>query len=164
MKFIDEQGKINGKVSIVDIFVILLLIACVAAVGIKLQKAQSIRGGDCMIEYSLRIENIRDLSVNAINQNYKDIEDAETGYALGEIVNVETSPARVLVQTNDGMFKMEEYDNRYDVVVTLQTSGTETDDGFYASSGRQICVGETIGALNGYVQLFGEVVSVKTLK
>ena len=59
---------------------------------------------------------------------------------------------------------MEEYDNRYDVVVTLQTNGTETDDGFYASSGKQICVGETIGTLNGYVQLFGEVVSVKTLK
>ena len=160
MKFIDEKGKIFGKVSIVDLFVILLLIACFAAVGLKLHTAQTVRGGDRVIEYSVIVENIRDVSINAINQKYDDIIDAETKYDIGEIIDVQTSPARVLVQTNDGDFQMTEYDNRYDAVVTLRTNGTETDDGYYASSGRQIVVGDSLGVNNGYVQFFGEVISV----
>lgn len=160
MKFIDENGRIGAKVSIVDLFVVLLLIACVAAVGLKLKTAQSVRGGDRVIEYTVRVENIREQSVNAINQKCDGIIDAETKYDIGEITDVQTTPARVLVQTNDGDFKMTEYDNRYDAVITLRTNGTETEDGYYASSGRQIVVGDSLGVNNGYVQFFSEVVSV----
>lgn len=160
MKFIDENGKIGGKISIVDLFVILLLIACVAAVGLKMRTAKSIRGGDRTIEYSVRIENIRQCSVDAIKQKSDGVIDAESKYELGEIIDVKTEPARVLVQTNDGNYKLSEYDNRYDAVVTLKTEGTETDDGYYASSGRQISVGDSIGINNGFVQFFGEVISV----
>lgn len=160
MKIIDENGRINGKFSIVDLAVILLLLACIAAVGLKMRTSQTVRGGDRVIEYAVRIENIRDMSVNAMNQNREGVIDAETKYALGDIIDVDTAPARVLVQTNDGDFQFAEYDNRYDAVITLRTEGTETDDGYYAASGKQLAVGDTIGVNNGYVQFFGEVISV----
>lgn len=163
MRIIDDKGRIGGRISIVDLFVILLLIACAAAVGLKLHKAQTVRGGDCTIEYSIRIENIRDMSVNAIKQNFEGVIDAETKHELGEIVDIQTTPARVLVQTNDGDFKLAEYDNRYDAVITFRTSGSETEDGYYASTGRQLMAGETLGVRNGYAQFFGEVISVKTV-
>lgn len=163
MKLIDDKGKICGKISIVDLFAVVLMLACVAAVGLKLHKAQTIHGGDCTIEYSIRIENIRDMSVNAIKQELKDVTDAETGYKLGDITDVQAKPAMVLVQTNDGNFSLKEYENRYDAVITFRTDGSETDDGYYASSGRQLVVGDTIGVINGYAQFFGEVISVKTL-
>lgn len=159
MKFMDDKGRIGGKFSIVDLFVILLLLACVAAVGLKLKTAQNVRGGDRVITYTIRVENIRNTSVEAIKAEAK-VTDAETKKELGEIVNVETSPARVLVQTFDGGFSYAQYDNRNDAIVTVKSTGTETDDGYYTSSGRQIMAGEVIGVTNGYSQFFGEIVTV----
>ncbi len=161
MKFIDNRGKIMGKVSIVDLMAILLVIACVVAVGTKLGKKQEITGGNAEITYTVRIQNIRDMSVNAIKQNFKDVIDAENKKIVGDITDIETSLARVLVQTDDGEYKFEEYSNRYDALITLKSKGTETNDGYYTSSGRQIMVGDTMGFNNGYAQFFAEVVSVK---
>lgn len=161
MKLIDNKGRLFGKISIVDIVAVVLLIACIAAVGLKMKTSQEIRGGVRTLEYSVRVENIRDMSVNAIRQNSKDVIDAETKRALGEIIDVTTEKARVLVQTDDGNYTFAEYDNRYDAVVTLRVYGTETDDGYYAASGRQLSVGDTIGVNNGFSQFFGEIISVE---
>lgn len=162
MKFADNSGRIMGKFSIVDLFAVVLVVACILAVGTKLQKKQEISGGDTLITYTVRIENIRDMSVNAIKQNFKGIIDAENKKEVGDITDIRTSPARVLVQTNDGEYKLEEYNNRYDALITLLVSGNETNDGYYTASGRQIIVGESIGFNNGYAQFFAEVVSVET--
>ena len=161
MKFTDNRGKIMGKVSIVDLAAILLVIACVVAVGIKLGKKQEVTGGNIDITYTVRIQNIRDMSVNAIKQNFKGIIDAENKKTIGDISDIHTFPARVLVQTENGEYKLTEYDNRYDALITLVSKGTETNDGYFTDSGRQIMVGDTIGFNNGYAQFFAEVISVK---
>ncbi len=160
MKFLDEKGRLFGKLSIVDLFVILLVLACIGAVGLKLRASKTVSGGDRTITYAVRIENIRDVSVEAINSKKDGLIDIEKKKELGSIESVEATPARVLVQTNDGKFKFAEYDNRYDAVITIKTSGTETEDGYYASSGRQISVGESIGINSGAAQFFAEVISV----
>ena len=160
MRFLDDKGRLGGKLSIVDLFVIVLIIACVAAVGLKLKASQEIVGGDRVITYGIRVENIREMSVNAINSNHEAVIDAENKKELGDIVEVKTQPARVLVQTNDGNFSFAEYDNRYDAVITVKAEGTETDDGYFTASGRQVAVGEVIGVTNGYSQFFGEIISV----
>lgn len=161
MKFIDEKGKLFSTVSIVDLCAVVLVIACIAAVGVKLGKKQEISGGNAEIVYKVRIENIRDMSVNAIKQNFKDVKDAESKKIVGDITDIETKNARVLVQTNDGEFKIEEYTNRFDAIISLKATGTETDDGYFTSSGRQIMVGDSMGFNNGYAQFFAEVISVE---
>ena len=161
MKFIDEKGRIGGKFSIVDLFVILLVIACIGAVGLKLKKAESVSGGDRTIVYKVLIENIRDVSVDAINSNLENITDAESKKVIGSISDIEVKPARVITQKNDGDFVMTEYDNRNDVTLTVKVAGTETDDAYYTSSGRQIMVGEIMNINNGYSQSYGEIISVE---
>ena len=160
MKFIDEKGRLGGKFSIVDLFVILLVLACVGAVGLKMKKAESVTGGDRTIVYEVLIQNIRDASVNAINSNFENITDAESKKNIGNIVNVDVKQAKVITQKNDGAFVMAEYDNRSDVILTMETSGTETDDAYFTSSGRQIMTGEVININNGYSQSYGEIISV----
>lgn len=161
MKFIDEKGRLGGKFSIVDLFVIVLVIACIGAVGLKLKKAESLSGGDRTIVYKVLVENIRDFSVDAINSNFEGITDAESKKAIGDIVDVEVKPARVLVQMNDGSYTMTKDDNRNDVVLTIKAQGTETDDAYFTSSGRQIMAGEIMNINNGYCQSYGEIISVK---
>lgn len=160
MKFIDEKGRLGGKFSIVDLFVILLVVACVSAVGLKMKKAESVTGGDRTIVYEVLIQNIRDASVNAINSNFENITDAESKKNIGNIVDVTVKPAKVITQKDDGTFVMIEYDNRRDVILTLETSGTETDDAYFTASGRQIMTGDIMNINNGYSQSYGEVISV----
>lgn len=164
MKFIDKKGRIFGKVNIVDIIVILLLIFAVVAVGIKFKKVQTTQGGDKTIEYTVRVERLRQISIDEIEREYKNIQDAETKKAIGNIVSVEKTSARELVRLENGEYTFTQYDDKYDLTITLQTKGSETDQGFYADSGKIITVGDTIGISNGYVQTFGEILSVEVIK
>lgn len=161
MKIIDKKGRIGGKFSIVDLFVILLVAACVAAVGLKMKKADSVSGGNKTVVYEVLIENVREASVNAIKSNLTGVTDAESKKEIGDIADVAVKSARVLVQTNDGNFKIAEYENRYDVTLTIESKGTETNDAYYTSSGKQISAGEMLNINNGYSQSYGEVISVK---
>ncbi len=123
MKFIDKKGRIFGKINIVDIIVILLLIFAVVAVGIKFKKVQTTQGGDKTIEYTVRVERLRQISIDEIEREYKNIQDAETKKAIGNIVSVEKTSARELVRLENGEYTFTQYDDKYDLIITLQTKG-----------------------------------------
>lgn len=160
MKFLDEKGRIGSKVSIVDIFAIVLLIACVAAIGLKMKAADKVVGGERTIIFEVQAQELRNVSVDAI-KNSKKAEDFENKKELGEIIAVTEKPAEVQIQLDDGKYDFVTYDNRYDVTVTIQAEGSETEDGYYTLSGRQICPGEKIGISTEYSQFTAEVTSVQ---
>ncbi|MBS7297590.1 MAG: DUF4330 domain-containing protein [Eubacteriales bacterium] len=160
MKIFDDKGRIGGKLSVVDLFVVALVIACIAAIGVKLGKKETVIGGDKVLVYNVQIENIREMSVEAIKKNLENITEATTKKEIGDIVGIDIKPARVLVKKSNGEFQFVEYDNRYDVVLTMKSKVSETDDAYYTGSGKQITVGETISINNGYSQAFGQVISM----
>ncbi len=164
MKLIDKKGRLFEKISIVDIAVILLLIFAVVAVGVKLRQVQTTQGGDKTIEYSIIVERLRQPSVDAIEAEYTGILDAETKKELGEIVFVEKAPARELVKLENGEYTYAEYDDKFDLTITLRTKGSETPQGFYTASGKLLMVGDTLGISNGYAQTFGEILSVEVVE
>lgn len=163
MKFMDKNGKIFSKVSIVDLFALLLVVACIAAVGLKVRTVKTVKGGDVAVEYVVRVENVRDFSVEAMKKSIgaDGVIDIESKYEMGKVTGVKEQPARVLVQTNDGEFVLAEYDDRYDVYVTLEAQGSETEDGYYTHSGRQLSPGATVGIKTKYSQFYAEVTEVR---
>lgn len=161
MKLIDKKGRLFEKVNIVDIFVILLLVFAMVAVVLKFQQAKTTQGGDKIIEYSVVVEKLRQVSVDALQADYEGIVDAESKKELGEITSIEVTPAHELTRLADGTYTFSDYDDKFDVVITLRTKGTETAQGFYAASGKQLMVGDTLGISNEYAQTFGEVLSVE---
>ena len=160
MKFIDEKGRIFGKISIFDLTLVLLIVFAVFAIGIKKEATSQTSGSDKTITYDVTIKNIRGVSVDAIYQNLESFTDSETGKALGEALNVKKENAKVKVHLEDGQFGFSEYENKFDVVVTLKTAGTETSDAYFTSSGKQIITGDTIKLQNGFVRFEGEVTKV----
>ncbi len=163
MKLFDQKGRLFGKINIVDLLVILMLIFAVVAVGVKFKQVKTTNGGDITIEYTISVEKLRQISVDAIEKEYKNIQDAENKKAVGEIVSVEKSFARELVQLDSGEYKFTEYEDKYDLVITLRTKGSETNEGYHTSSGKTLTVGDTLGISNGHVQTFGEILSVKVV-
>lgn len=164
MKIIDKKGRLFEKINVVDIAVILLLIFAIAAVGIKFRQVKTTQGGDKTIEYTMVVERLRQPSVDAIESEYTGIQDAETKKDLGEIISIRKAPARELVKLASGEYTFAEYDDKYDLTITLRTKGSETPQGFYSASGKLLMVGDTLGISNGHAQTFGEVLSVEVIE
>lgn len=161
MKLIDKNGKIFGKINLVDLGIVLLLVLAVAAVGFKIMKERLIERETAVIQYTLYVEGVRQQSVDAINMVYDDITDAENDDPLGKIIDVRQEPAAKIVQKADGEYTKAYYPDKFDLYVTLETKGVVSKDGYFADSGKKILYGDTIGINNGYSQMFGVVEDIK---
>lgn len=161
MKIIDSKGKFFGKISIVDLFAVILVLACIFFVGLKFKTDSSIHSGNRKIVYTVRIENVRDVTCDAIKNITEEIVDTETKYSIGKIVNVNVSDYKGLIQTNDGEWSIETFPDKYTVDLTIEVLGTETEIGYFAESGKQIIVGDMIGIKSELIETSGEVTSLE---
>jgi hypothetical protein len=85
---IDEKGRLFGKISIVDILVVLVMIGLIAGVYFKffvIDKDHNAANYDT-IEYKLLIRAVRQQSVDAMEVG-ADIYDVKTDSYMGKIGN-----------------------------------------------------------------------------
>lgn len=160
MKIVDENGKIFGKINLVDLGIILLLILAFAAVGYKMVRERFIERETAVIEYTLLIEGVREQSVTAINMVSEKIVNAENDDLLGDIINIKKEQASDIVQKANGDYTKVFYPDKYDLHITLRSEGVVSKDGYFTSSGKKLLYGDTIGIDNGYSQMFGIVEDV----
>lgn len=161
MKIVDDNGKIFGKINLVDLGVVLLLVLAVAAVGYKVVRERFIERETVNIEYTILVEGVREQSVNAIGKVSEKIEDAENGDVLGDIIDIKKENASDIVQKADGEYVKTVYPDKYDLHITLRTEGISSKDGYCTFSGKKILYGDTIGINNGYSQMFGIVEDIQ---
>lgn len=161
MKIIDEKGRFFGKINLVDLGIILLLVLAFCAVGAKLAKERFADRETVELTYTLAVRGVRQQSVDAISMETKGITDAEKDEPLGDIVDIEQTPALELVETVTGDFKWAEYSDKYDLYITLKTDGIKTEDGYFIESGKKLMYGSTVGLNNGYSQMFGTIENIE---
>lgn len=131
---IDEKGRLFGKISIVDIAVLLVLLGLAAGVYYKffvVDKEHNAAKFDT-IEYKVLIEEVRQQSVDAMEVG-ADIYDAKTDTYMGKIVNKEVLPATDQLTKADGTVVIAEKPQRFNVLLTIRVPGVETKYGFRAS-------------------------------
>ena len=164
MKIVDEKGRIFGKINIIDFVIIIAVIVLSAATVVKFKTSDTYLSRGRTLEYTILVENVRQPTVDAINQNKEGLIDYETKKEIGNIIDIQVSEASELELMNDGKYKDVKFKNKYDVLLTIQTLGTETQDNFYTSSGRKIVVGDEIIINNGYVGTQAVVKSVRSIE
>ena len=159
MKLINKDGKLFGKVNIIDILVVFLIVAAVIFVGARI--ADSGNGSTMQTAvYKFEIEKVRMQTVEAWAKNSLGIVDAEGKDLMGDIVSIYYEPARELVKKADGSYCIAEHSDRYDVTLTLNVAVNETDKGYYTANNVYIAAGKTLGLSNGFAQTFGEITDV----
>lgn len=163
MKLTDEKGRLFGKVNIIDLLTVVVIIALAAATFIKFRTSDSYMSKDRTIEYTILVENVRTPTIEAIAKKKDGIVDYETKKEIGDIVDIETSQAKELELLTDGKYKEVEFKDKYDILLTVQTKGTETEDSYYTLSGKKLVVGSTINIYNDYAVTGATVKSIKVL-
>ena len=155
-----RDGKLFGKISIVDIVAVLLI--AVLAVGLyqRFVSGKDMNTTPQKFEYVLLIEGVRIESVNALKKGgfVMDGKSRERMGAIKEVDGVaqvaETTPAvnsrREMM--DDGRFVKAEQVGKYDVRVTVTVDGKKSANGYYTPLNKQINVGSRLVVETTYVK------------
>ena len=166
--FIDEKGKLFGKVSIIDILVVVLIVVGIFGIGFAYKQ---IKANDILTEnkslfgqqtdldtlvVTMRLEEVREVTVSAIKEG-DEIFAADTGKYIGEISQVSTEPAtRTGADIYGDVFEAE-LPERYDVILTVNVPGKLTDGGYMTASNIHLVYGSTMEVKTPAVQTFPQI-------
>ena len=143
---IDKQGRIAGKVSIIDIVLVLIIIGLIIGFGFKKlsTKAVQIVNTDSKFYVTLSIEPIRQFSLDAIKENdifYKQHEQQP----LGKIVSLRKEEAKDIIKRQDGNPVYVPIEEKYCLYITLECTGNVSSDrGYFVNGNSQISAGSDI--------------------
>jgi len=133
MKIIDRNGRLFGKISIIDVLVILVVLVMAAALYVKSQRPQT---GSAVTEqavtFQVRARGVDDFVADAIlvGDSLYDQDYSSGGKALGEItdVQVERDPGmKLATHLTDGTAGLLEAEDTVDLLITVKGWGLVTD-------------------------------------
>lgn len=161
---INKDGKLFGKVSIIDIAVILLILTAAFGVYTRFTVSdQKVSTSAQTIEYRILVRGIRQGSVDALTKGGMLYNESTKEY-MGNIIGVESAEATDERTLTSGEIVMARIPDKFDAVVTVQVEGSVNDTGYYTESNRTITVGSTYSLRTKYAQTSGEIVHVGTVE
>lgn len=127
---IDNKGKLFGKVSVIDLIVVVLI--CLAIFGVYKRfnsEATQIVNSNVKIRYVVKVMDIRMTSVDAIKKmgtTYDSVRNSK----IGEIVEVTYEPYSIVVTKSNGELAKAVVPNKYIAYITIETDGKVASSGY----------------------------------
>lgn len=161
----NKNGKIFGKISIIDIVVVICVVVLAFGLYAKVNSSSDAVTSTekSKVEFVYKVKSVRDFTVDALKKGGP-MYDKETKEYMGEIIDVRADIARMEIGLIDGSFKEVEVPEKYDVYVTVQVDGKANSLGFYTNENRFIGAGSTVVAWSKYSLTEGEIVGMKEIK
>ena len=160
----DKNGKIKGKISIIDLFVIIL--AAVLVVGIAVRygaKATTAVKSSEEFECVLKVNGVRAFTVNALEKKGV-ITDKKSEIEIGEIIDVEVKDAEFQSTTADGRIVTSNLPDKYNCKVTIRAKGKVSEDAYVMDDSNELSVGRYMDIISKYVRTSGEIMSVEMVE
>lgn len=158
---IDKNGRLFGKVNIIDIAVILAVIAVVLGVFVRFTGgAGKIVTATKKIEFEVKVDGVRSFTVDALNKKGL-VTNKNYDIVTGEITNVDTSDCVQKATKTDGTVVEAPLEDRYTSTVTIVTDGKESDAGYFDSNNEEIAVGREYTIYSKFVKTTGTITKIK---
>lgn len=130
MKMIDRNGRLFGKISVLDVLAILLVVALAAALSFKGEQTHT-GTSDTLIPITFQVTamGVRDYVGDAIQVGdplYD--QDRTSGGPLGSITEVEILPGTKQAELNDGTLAIVPAEGCVNVVLTVEGEGVLSGD------------------------------------
>lgn len=162
---INKDGKLFGKISIIDILVVLLI--AVAALGVYSRffvGNEKVETASSHIEYTLKISGVREGTFDALKTFKGPLYDTTTKEYLGEIIDVTAKNAVSSVDTANGLIKETTLPDRFDVIATVRVDGKINSSGYYTATNQVIAAGGTLTFTSKAAKTSGTIVDVYEAK
>ena len=161
MKFLDENGRVGGKISIIDIIVIVLCLLVVCSIFVKYNHddTRAAKVESKTITYTVKIRGIREGTVNAMKKGDELYESLDEN-VMGTIADIKVEPAVLKMNMNNGTWVDAPLENRYDVELTMETEAELNDGHVYVNRVNELNVNASITLLSRYVQFTGLITGI----
>lgn len=161
---LDKNGKIGGKISIIDAAAILLAIVLAAGIGVRYGSriTKAVKSHETF-RYVVRVSTVRDYTVTALKKG-GNVTDKRSEKVLGQIKDVQVEETVENATTADGRIVDVEVPERYTCYVTIEADGKESDESYILDDSTELAVGRTVELYSQYCKTSGEIKSVEVLK
>lgn len=157
-----KNGKLFGKINIIDAGVVLLIVALLIVGTLKFKtfdkKIDASATGK--ITYTVIIKNVREYTADAFVSG-DTVFDSGTNVNIGTIRNVEVKTALVAKNLANGTVKMLENPYKKDVILTIETPGTASDVGYFANKSIELKIGSEKNIETRYATTLGKIGSIE---
>lgn len=160
-----KDGKLFGKISIIDIIVVVCVIVLAFGIYAKFTSTSDAVSTTekAKIEYVYKVKGVREYTVDAFKLGGP-MYDRETKEYMGMVKDVHADDAVMQVSLVDGTYTELTIPKKYDVYVTVEVDGKYNSLGFYTNENKYIGTGSTLHAHSKYTTTEGEIVDVYEVK
>lgn len=131
-KLIDENGRLFGRISVIDVVVIAVIVVLAAALYTK-DTALPIAGiSDPLqhIRYEVTITNMPDGRLESLREE-DTLYDKETGNPMGTIKDIQVEECVISMLKADGTYVMAPVEGRHNVTLTVDAQAMVDERGHY---------------------------------
>lgn len=157
---LDKKGKLFGKISIIDLVVIVAILVAIAGFAIRFFSPAADKVTNRIdITYVVKIEDVREYTVNAL-EKLGTATDKKSKSVIGEVVSVraESRVEQKIYETGETIDVL--VPEKHDVYVTVKAKAKESDKAYMVGENVEITVGSTMNMATKYANSTGEVVSI----
>lgn len=158
-----KNGKIAGKINIIDLLVVIAVVVAVFGVVIRVATiSDKSTAGKVPFEYVVCVEGVREYSIQGLQKGGNIFSEKENAL-VGEIVNVSVEPAKYDLIMLDGERKLIERPDRFTAYVTVKANGVMRGGRYCDAVETPVGVGSEYKLCSKYVLTNGKVTSLKPL-
>ena len=153
-----KNGKLFGKINMFDALILIIVVALVVAGITKFRTFNqtvdtSLPG---KITYEFLISNVRDYTLKSF-QSGDEVYDEASKINIGKIVSIDSRDAKVIKSFADGSTEIVQNPYRKDVILTIETPGSETENAYFANKSIELKVGSEKKIETLYASSYGKI-------
>ena len=162
MKIIDRNGRLFGKISVIDVLVIAVVLVMAAALFFKSNQTHT---GTSVtsetITYQMVANGVRTYVADAVQVG--DLmydQDRSSGGTLGKIVDLQVLPGTKLGEMNDGTAGMVPVEDGVDLLLTIEGSGIVSEGRYLLNRVYDLGVNSARNYYTPYAQFTGTITAI----
>lgn len=164
---IDKNGKLFGKISIIDLFVILAIVGLILGTIYKFTSSKTDVGTeDSLITYTLKIHGVSEHTVKYYQEEGLLCFDKKMSPTnpIGTIIKAWSEPYKEVADTNSGIVERKEVPGRITIYIEVETQGLETDTGYFAGGTYELKAGSEVFLVTKYADAIATVEKINSVE
>lgn len=164
MKLIDRNGRLFGKVSVIDLIVVAVVLVLAVALNMKnnhLSHTSTSVTND-PITYQVLVSGARNYVADAVREG--DLmfdQDRSSGGTLGKILSIEVLPGAKMAELNDGTVEVIPAEDCVNLLLTVQGEGIVSDGRVLLNRIYDLGVNSARNFYTKYAQFTGTVTDIQ---
>lgn len=163
MKIIDRNGRLFGKISVLDVLVIAVVLVLAGALYMKNNHREitSTATSDAPITYQVLVTGVRTYVADAVREGDLVYDtDRSSGGTLGKIQTIEVLPGTKTAELNDGTVEAVPVEDGVNLLITIEGSGIISSGRYLLNRVYDLGVNSSRNFYTPYVQFTGTVAAI----